>query len=261
MPTVKKVVGPVISYANKQDIRQRLVDNIQLNFSATIGKEKDIVNIMMALIQLESSFRPDAAHLTCEPSISSGARDYWNSSVIQKKLVGADAVTFNNLRQGLRAWGLMASMGWNQVKGASGSGKCEIELQRPDLAPSLIVLPGDSISAKFDGVANIDNQLTVGLIMFESKYTKVAPRLVASGKYSDKLTAAVSAYLGLGARDVRTGITPEAYASSIIRGQAYKIANGFDSPGAVITASTPTQTVSGPVTTAASGQNQVPPGC
>jgi|HigsolmetaAR204D_1030405.scaffolds.fasta_scaffold11697_2 hypothetical protein len=257
------------SVAFKQSLRQIIDNCIRTYFSGTLGREPDIVNIVMSLIYLESSFRPDAIGPAIPLSASSSARDYWNSSAIASILKSATPQQRANIEQGLRAWGLMQCMGWNVVRGASkaGGGKQEIERHRPDLAPRLTVAPGESIEAKYYGEANVENQILAGLVILESKYKAVRPSgngfRIGRLTFSTKMPAAVAAYLGLGARDVRTGITPEQYANSICYGRAYEIANNGASPtGYVPTANpTPSQSTKGPSRTAASGHNQVTVGC
>lgn len=258
--TLKVASGAVFSYADKQDIRQRLTTLIKTSFASTLGQENNIVSIVMALIQRESAFKTDANHMFCNTSSSSGARDYWNSNAVKLKAATADTTTYNNLQQGLRAWGIMGSMGWNSVRGGSGSGKCPFEQYRPELTGPILVNPGDSISAVLDGPNNVGNQLLAGLVMLEAKYKFVAPGLVSSGKWPDRMTASIAAYLGLGPVDTRTGITPAQYAASIMYGPTYQAANGVN--GVALASYTPAQVSNGPVTTTtASGQTQYTVGC
>jgi hypothetical protein len=257
------------SVSFKQTLRQIVTNSINTNFLATLGKEADIVNIVMSLMYLESSMRPTAIGKSIPIAVSSSARDYWNSSAVSCLRPTATQQQLANLQEGLQAWGLMQCMGWNLVRGASiaGGGKQVIESARPDLAAALCVNPGESIRAKYYGEPNIGNQIMVGLIILESKYKAVkgSGNTFTIGKltFSSKISAAVAAYLGLGPKDVVTGITPQQYSNSICYGSAYKAANSAAAPSGSGSQSNPSaqQTASGPVTTPASGQNQVPPGC
>jgi hypothetical protein len=235
------------------------------NFANTLNREPDIVNIVMALIFKESFFNVAAAGPVLSSTNSSTARAYQGYSAIKAALAGASPQVTANINQGLRAWGMMQCMGLNVVRGAGPAGKCEIEVARPDLAGQLLVNPGDSISAKYQGQANINNQLLAGLVILESKYkiVKGSGNACTVGKmtFGSKIAATVAAYLGLGSHDTATGITPQSYSDSICYGSAYQTANGSSSGYTHSTNPTPQQAQAGPPITKASGNNQVPTGC
>lgn len=252
----------------KQSLRQILDNLINAYFSSTLGREPDIVNIVMSLIFLESSFKPEAVGKPIPLSKSYVARDYANSSPILSLRPSASQAQLSNIDEGLRAWGLMQCMGWNVVRGASkAAGRQEIERNRPDLAGRLTVAPGESIRAKYYGHANIENQLLAGLVILESKYKAVrtTPTGFAIGSltFASKMPAAIAAYLGLGARDVVTGITPQQYANSICYGRSYQIANNGASPTGYTPRSNPSavQVAQGPVITVASNNTKNTVGC
>lgn len=250
----------------KQALRQVISETINSYFSGTLGQEPDIVNIVMALCYRESSFRPNQPGPVLPLADSSIARDYWNSPVIVAARQNATPQQLANINEGLRAWGVMQVGGWNVVRGASkaGGGKTEIEKARPDLAGQLMVGPGESIRAKYDGETNLRTQVQAGLVMLESKWKQVKGSgiswKIGNFTFNSRISGAVAAYLGLGARDVVTGLTPQAYANSIVYGQAYQIANNGASPTGYQSASN-APAGSGPAVTAASGNNQVPAGC
>lgn len=260
---------PTSSVSFKQSLRQIITNSISTYFSATLGREADIVNIVMSLIYLESSFRVTAIGKSIPIAVSSSARDYWNSSAVSCARATASAQQLANLQEGLQAWGLMQCMGWNLVRGGSiaGRGKQVIEAVRPDLAARLCVNPGESIRAKYYGEAGLENQILAGLVILESKYKAVKGSgtnfTIGVLSFSAKMPAAVAAYLGLGTKDVVTGITPQQYSNSICYGKAYQTANNGSAPAGNQAAANPSaqETKSGPVITAASGNNQAPKGC
>ena len=251
----------------KQSLRQTIDSTIKSNFAGTLGSEKDIVNIVMALCQRESSMRADAAGISLPLAKSYIARDYWNSPAITSALKAAGPQEYSNISEGLRAWGVMQVGGWNLVRGASQNGKTEIEVARPDLASQLLVKPADSISAKYNGEANVQNQVLAGLVMLESKYKAVKGSgiswKIGNFTFNSRITGAVAAYLGLGAKDVVTGITPQQYANSIVYGQSYQLANNGAAPSGnrYVTNANVAASQAGPAVTVASGNNQTPVGC
>lgn len=249
----------------KQSVRVIINNALTAYFSNTLYKETDIENLVMALIQTESSFNPYAKGPAIPLAKSSGARDYFNSSAVASVYNKGVAVQMSNIEDGLRAWGLMQVMGWNFVKGGStaGGGKTELEKARPDLAPQLVINPGESISAKYFGEENIQNQILAGLMILESKW-KAAKQVSGGWKignitYADRMSCAFRGYIGLGSVDNGNGSSPISYVATIVNGPNYKIANG---PGAVYIANRDAQqTASGPPITIASASNATIPGC
>jgi hypothetical protein len=269
MPTTDNVTlvsqqRPAGSHGGKQDIRARVTDLIKTNFASSLGQAPDIVNIFMALIQRESAFNVKNArgpnygwsHLSRISKYSAVSKAYDSGTAVQR----------SNIINSAAAYGLCQVTGYYCLKGCGPSGKSELERLRPDLAGPLTVSPGEDISSKLLGEDNSDNQLLAGLIVLEGKYLEMAPKLVSQGKYSNRLTAAISAYLGLGKSD-SLGTTPEAYANSIIRGSAYQIANnGIGPNGQPLMASaggvsSKRKIGSNPDKTAASGNNLSMAGC
>lgn len=216
-------------------VRDTIKSHINNYFSGSLAREADIVNIVNALVLQESGFNSNAIG----PIVSYGPRTngaaYFNCSAISSKYHDP-ATTFeqrSNIFQGLSGMGLMQVMGWNLVKGGAPSGKCEIERLRPDISGTLVVLPGESIIDRILGPSNISKAILAGLIMLEGKYRAakmlgsyfVVPGDPYNRKFTSKIQAAVSSYLGLGRSDI-LGTTPEAYSNQIIGGSVYARANG-----------------------------------
>lgn len=216
-----------------KDLLRKLVNS---HFSNTLGLEDDIVNIVNALVLLESSYNVNAVGPPVSYRPRTGGASYLGSSAISSALVGASPTQVSNIWEGIYGTGLMQVMGWNFVRGAAPSGMCELERLRPDIAGDLLVSPGDSIRAAILGEANMEKALKAGLIMLEGKYRAVSTgpgyfyfKQDAYGRrFNSKIQAAVAAYLGLGAKD-GNNVTPEEYANRIVGGQVYAKANGKDS--------------------------------
>lgn len=257
--------SPASSNSNKQVVRQLLTNNLKTYFAGTLNKQYDIVNICMAIIQLESSFNFKATGPQI-PETSRSARDYLQSSPIATLLPRALGNQLLNIQDGRRAWGLMQCMGWNLVKGASkASGKQLIETSRPDLVGRLCVAPGESLSAKYYGPGNADNQILAGLVVLENKYKLAQPQgssfKIGNVTAPSKIEAALYGYIGLGGTDLVTGLSSPSYVAQVYYGSKYKEANGpgNTAPGSTQTAQQYAGT--GPGFTVASGNTQFPPGC
>jgi hypothetical protein len=255
---------PATAYGNKQAVRARVTDLIKQNFANTLGQATDIINIFMALIQKESSFNViNSKGPNYGPLHLNKILQY---SAINNKYSQGTTAERVNITNSAAAYGLCQVTGYYCIRGCSSTGVSELEKMRPDLASPLIISPGDDVTTKLWGENNLDNQLLAGLIVLEDKYKNIAPRLVSQGKYSNRLTAAVAAYLGLGAFD-SLGTTPEAYANSIIRGSAYQIANNGKGPDGKLSVasgndvSSNKKSANGPSATAASGNNLSVAGC
>ena len=255
------------SEAKRQILRAMIDQCIGENFAKTLGPQNDITNIVLSLMLLESHWRTDAVGPVVSTTISSGARDYYNSQVVQNVVNNGSTAQKINLYDGIRAQGLMQVMGWNVIKGASKkNGKCVIETVRPDLVSLLCVNPGDSVSAVYLGDANIHRAITAGLAILESKWLyckKTADGWqIGNFVFPLRISASVAGYLGLGAKDVVTKLTPQAYAASIVGGDSYQVANGASAPvirdSNVQYAST---SAAGPVQTSASGTAGAVAGC
>ena len=254
------------SSTTKQTVRAILKEYLKNNFASTLGQEKDIENICMALMYRESSFNTSAhgpaygaSHLRTILTYPAVSNVYAQGSADQRR----------NIVSSASAYGLGQVTGYYCIKGCGATGKCEMERLRPDITGNIVVPPGVDVATTMLGDANISNQILAHLVVLEGKYKEIAPRLVAKGTYSNKITAAVAAYLGLGGSD-SLGTTPQAYATSIIYGSAYKMANGgtgsdgsplLAGAGAATTNPVSNQSANGPTISAASGQNLSVAGC
>lgn len=254
---------PVNSSSSNQEIRTIVSNLINSKFANTLGQAYDIVNTFMALIYRESSFNStNSRGITYGISHLNTITSY---SAISKIYNGGTALQKANIINSTAGFGLCQVTGYYCFKGCGLNGKSEIERLRPELASTLTINPGDDITTLLWGSNNIENQILCGLIVLEGKYVELAPKLVSKGVYSNRLTAAVAAYLGLGKTDGST--TPEAYANSIIRGTAYQVANNGRGPDGTLLASSGgnsssnTKNVSGPAKTVASGNKLAAAGC
>jgi hypothetical protein len=259
------VVGTVSSSSIKQICSTTIASLLSQYFSTTLNKETDIVKLIMAQIQAESSFNYNAAGPVLSVTTSSGAADYYYSGAIANIESTGSPVQRSNVIQGQQALGLMQTMGWNQVKGASrATGKQLIEQARPDLVSILCVNPGDNLYAKFTGSATISNQILAGLAILEQKYKSVkqsgSTYTIGNLSYPSKMQCAFRGYIGLASKDNGNGSSSDAYVTKIYYGSAYVSANGSSSGGG---ASNPSATAAagGPNITIASGNNQHPVGC
>jgi hypothetical protein len=256
--------GPVIDTSIKQICSTTIQSLLNQFFSNTLGKEKDIVRLIMAQIQAESHFNVNAQGPSLNPVNSAGARDYINASAIQTVLAKGISQQSVNVDQGLRAWGLLQTMGWNHVKGGSQkTGKCLVETARPDLVSRLCVNPGESLLTKFNGQSTVEDQILAGLVVLESKYIQVQQSgnqfKIGAFTYNSKMEATFQGYIGLSATDRGNNSQTSAYVASIYYGSAFQAANG--SGGVVVSNPNASSTSGGPPITVASGNNQHPPGC
>lgn len=215
-------------------IKDRLKDLLPTYFGSTLDRETDVVNIVAALIHLESRFNVNAVgKINPVTNKNSAAYKYISSSCIQDVLTTGNPTQVANVSQGLQAIGLMQVVGWNFVRGASQTGKCEIERLRPDLVGQLVLAPGSDLITPYIGEANMDKALLAGLVILEGKYKAAQSNREGfffkadpySRVFSSRIVAAVAAYLGLGRADINN-TTPEQYAQSIVGGSSYQLANG-----------------------------------
>lgn len=267
MTTTGRTASPSASDARRQIIRKTIDTAIKANFSSTLGTEQDMTNIFLALTHLESHFNVNAVGKEVNEAVSSGARDYWNSTVIKTIRDSGSEAQKGNINQGKHAIGVAQVMGWNVIKGASlKTGKCVVESVRPDLVNKLCINPGEDLTSKYLGEANLDTAVTAGLAILESKW-KAAKKTkdgwqIGLYTFPLRISAAVAGYLGLGAKDVVTGMTPQAYASSIVGGAHYAAANGPGSPAVRDSEVKYAQaTARGPAITIASKDTLGPSGC
>jgi hypothetical protein len=214
-------------------VRDTIKTLIDSHFASTLGREIDVVNIVSALVQKESSFNVNSTGKLVSATPGSLGYKYLRSSAISAKYATANPTETANLDKGRVAIGLMQIMGWNIIKGGSPDGVCEVQRIRPDLAGSLVINPGEDPFAVMLGESNMSNAILAGLVVLDGKYKAVyetpAGYSVKGDKYKrnfySKISAAVAAYVGLGKADLN-GTTPEAYSNSIVGGDAYAVANG-----------------------------------
>lgn len=256
--------GPVVDNSIKQICSTTITTLLSQYFASTLNKEKDIVRLIMGQIQYESHFNVNAIGPALNPVTSSGAADYAYSQAVVNAVAKGGNAAYANVDQGVHALGLMQTMGWNQVLGASKkTGKQLIETARPDLVSILCVNPGDSLNAKYLGSANVSNQILAGLVVLEQKYKAVkqvgSQYQIGQFTYNSKMECAFQGYIGLSLTDKGNGSSTSAYVASIYYGSAFKTANG--SGGVVVSNPSATAAASGPTITVASGDNQHPPGC
>lgn len=264
---------PSASSALSQKVRGTVESLVNQYFGSTLGTEANIAQYVMGLIQFESGLRPGVkgpvvseVPTSRQAQGSSRARQYMDSDPVKKVKDTGDAQQVANIQGGKVAHGLMQVMGWNIVRGGSSRAKrCEIEeTGRLDLITRLCVNAGDSIEAKLLGEANMENNILAGLAILETKY--LATRRKSGGWsaggsiFSSRLGAAVGAYLGVGGRDLVTGVTADQYVASILGGEAFRIANGSTSGNGASSVRTAQAAASGP-TTDGSGTSAKIPGC
>lgn len=237
-----------------------LSKTITSDFSATLAKEQDIINIVKALILYESKFNVNAIGKSVSTSPGTGGYDYINSSAVVSVYQTGDSVKQLNIRNGLRAYGPMQVMGWNFIRGGSRTGVCEIDRLRSDLSATLVINPGDAIETHILGMSNIEKAIKIGLVILEGKYKSVYQDVgvykVRGDRYnrqfSSKIAAAIAAYLGLGKADLN-GTTPEAYTSEILGGFAYNKVLGIKGTAPISNSKVSIKSANGPTT---NGSNQ-----
>lgn len=255
----------VSSPTSKQVVRSKVTDLLTTKFQTSLGKEPDIVNLVMSLIQRESAFNADARG----PHYGSAAvNKLLTYSAIKTKWDQGTESERANIRASAAAFGLTQVTGFYAIKGAGPSGTGELMRLRPDLAGPLMVDPGEDVRNVLLGDSNLDNQILAGLIVLEGKYKSgYVSKLVSSGVFNNKMTAAIASYLGAVGKADGLGTTPEAYANSIIRGANYQIANNGVAPNGTPlvagggTSGQNTANPGGPGKTAASGIKLSSAGC
>ena len=252
------------SVTPKQNILTIVQQVLPQYFASTLNQVPDMVNIFMGLCYQEGALNPNI-----QPGYPQNSKvntkgtvayDYWQSTPIIAARAKLNPTILSNVTDGLRAWGLTQVGGWNVVRGASkANGKTIIEASRPDLAGQLMVNPGDSIRAKYNGEANLQNMILAGLVILENKYTSVVS---GSGtnwtagklKFNSRIAAAIAAYYGL---SMAANPTPYQYSASVMTGGAsYNKAKS-----ATGGATSSTNTTSGQPSNVSDGNNQTVPGC
>lgn len=241
------------SYTYKQQIDGYIDSLITAHFANTIGTATDIRNIVSAIVWNESRYEPNA-----KSGIINHQKEMFSSSAILKVYNSGSALQRANIDNYNQCVGLMQVTGYYCVKGGGSNGKSVLESLRSDICGPCMINPGDSIDTTMQGITNLQNQILAGLIVLEGKWLQNPGKLWPS-QYPNRLQAAVSAYLGLGASD-KFGTTPQGYSSSIMYGAAYAAANGVagTAPPATSTASNPT---SGTTPAPAAAPSKSTPGC
>jgi hypothetical protein len=252
------------SVTTKQNILTVVQQLLPQYFASTLNQVPDMVNIFMGLCYQEGALNPNiqpgypqTANINKQGTV---AYDYWQSTPIITARAQLNPTILANVTDGLRAWGLTQVGGWNVVRGASKSaGKTIIESSRPDLAGQLMVNPGDSIRAKYNGAANLNNMILAGLVILENKYTSFVKGSGTSWKagnltFNSRIAAAVAAYYGT---SLSANPTPYAYSASVMTGGAsYNAAKSATGGATSSTNSTSTQP-----SNVSDGNNQTVPGC
>jgi hypothetical protein len=260
--------GVVASSSVKQICTTTITSLLNQYFANTLNKEKDIVRLVMGMIQAESSFNVNAVGPALNPVTSSGAADYAYSQAIINAVNTGGTIALNNANQGVHALGLMQTMGWNHIKGASKkNGKQLIEIARPDLVSVLCINPGENLFDKFLGQANVSNQILAGLVVLEQKW-KATKQVggqfqIGSGPntftYPSRMQCAIQGYIGLSSTDKGNGSSTSSYVANIYYGSAFNSGNSPGGPG--VQNATASSSANGPTITSASGDNQHPYGC
>jgi hypothetical protein len=252
------------SVTTKQNILTVVQQQLPQYFASTLNQVPDIVNIFMGLCYQEGALNPNIQPGYPQTSKvntpGTVAYDYWQSTPIIAARAQVNPTILANVTDGLRAWGLTQVGGWNVVRGASkANGKTIIESSRPDLAGQLMVNPGDSIRAKYNGAANLNNMILAGLVILENKYTSFVKgsgtRWTAGNlTFNSRIAAAVAAYYGT---SMSANPTPYAYSASVMTGGAsYNAAKSATGGTTSSTNSTSTQP-----SNVSDGNNQAVPGC
>lgn len=252
---------------NKQQCYNIIQQVIPQYFSATLAKEKDINNIVMAMIQHESAFIPlrgvtlTDSHLKTLLSYPAIGNVYKNGTAQQR----ANITDYNV------CLGLIQVTAYYCVRGGGPGGKCLMESARPDLISGpvgqILVNPGDDIDTTMLGqsIQQLTNQIIAGLIVLESVYKKAAGTVPAP--WSSRIAYAIAGYYGFGAPQ-KGFPTNVSYVNDVLYGKTYQLANnGLDNSGNTAGASgttvaanpTPNQSIPGPAS--ASGTAQSNPGC
>lgn len=241
-----------VSQVTRQSIVDALSSVYQSHFKDSFPGVKDFEKIALAQLYYESHFNNNATKDSGSPD-----KDFVGSSVYSKILGGGNPDQIKNMQVASRlVYGLGQVRGSYLVRGGSRSGICEIERIRPDLAPLICVNPGQDVADTMIGAANISNAIIAALTILQGKFQAVPKIMKATANgyvyrdriFSSRIEAAIGAYLGLGIAD-SNGTTSSAYASSIVGGKAFAIANNAATP-AVQTYSNPdaTQVATGPTT-------------
>ena len=259
--------------ALKQTVRGIISSSIDTYFKSTLGTEPGIVDYVMGLVQMESSFRPGiTGPMVSEVATpkqkvpSSRARQYIESGPVQAILATGSAEQKRNLQSGKVAQGLMQVMGWNIVRGGSSKTKrCEVEESKQTaIAQRILVNAGESIESRLLGEANMENNILAGLLILEQKYLSARRSstgwYVGKATFSSRVRAAVGAYLGVAANDLVTRVSAEEYVASIVEGESFRVANGKEPGRGDIVVRTAQSTSTGPTTNGSSVPASIP-GC
>jgi len=268
-------MSSTVSLARKQQIGAKIGEVLRAHFQASFpGTDLGYLQgVIAGLVYMESSFNSKAF-------VSSGSMDrsFTKSTAFSLVVNSGDPVKYANaVRAATGVYGLMQVRGSYLVRGGSTSGVGEIERIRPDLALTLCVAPGDSVEDKLLGDSNIENALLAGITILEGKY-KAVPSIMkrdpsggyvyskAGLRFPSRIAAAVGSYLGLQGAD-RFGTSAVSYATSIVGGESFRIANSYF-PGSkypTVLADADTRSAqdkkAGPGTSSSVSDRTLPPGC
>lgn len=217
MAIAQSITVPHSSTSNKS------LDKIQ-NYSAimqdllrskfpVLSQAPDSLYIMMATMGHESDFNiyhnggTTPNHIAISEFRSGIGKSYWNDPIVVPLRTAGNPTIVTNVREGLSAKALMATMGMYQVRNCKES-NAYISGNYRDIAESfnLMVNAGDSISAVFSNDdTGATRSMVMGCIIMEQKY------LARLRNYdpSSAIFFATGDYLGkVGAKDV-LGSSPQ----------------------------------------------------
>lgn len=227
--TAQLSAAPAGSVSTVQKAREIVTSLLGQHFSSTLGSEQGIVDYVLALMQQESSLKPNGPPGPLISDVtSSRARDYMNSPGVRSLDASSTPLQRRNIQDGKRAHGIMQLMGWNIVRGGSARAqKCEFqELRRKSLAETFLVNAGDSITDKLSGEANIERSILGGLLLLESKWERC--RSVSGGwnaggdTFATRLACAIGAYHGAAKPGTNLAQASRDYVVSVMGGRSYQ---------------------------------------
>lgn len=240
----------------------RVMADVLKTYFPLLNSVPDALYIMMATMELESSFRilhngsSTASHIT--PSIIKRSlhmytyrgigKAYWNDSVIS--IAKANPAQIDNVFEGLSSQALMGSMGCYQVRNTKVSNTLMNQFNYRTIAEAngILVNPGASISAVFtNDETGAMRSMILGCMDMQWKYSIFLKR----SSSSQAIRKAVGAYLGdTNAADI-LGTTPNMRINEVFFGKnskdkALKVSSVFNNTGIY---TKPTETGSGQVET------------
>lgn len=228
------------------DLVQRYITimrNVLNNFQ-TLSGAPDVLYVMMATMELESSFRilhnnpATPAHIP--PSTINNklfqftyrgiGKTYWNDPVIS--IAKANQSLYNNVLEGLSAQALMGTMGMYQVKNTRISNMLMSQANYRSLAEQygLLVNPGASPSSVFtNDDTGAQKSMLLGCMDMEWKYSI----FLKNNSPQQAIRKAVGAYVGHENASDILGTTPSMRINDIFfgsnsRGRALQVSDIFN---------------------------------